>query len=316
MKTNGGRLFAVITFLSAVILSASGAAGDTARAAAQPPGPFVTFLFSRTEVGAAQDCVPGPGAASLTQVTAPYLQSLGLTATGTVNTLATSDAEGCVHYHESISASWPDLQQLGSEGWTFIPHEYDTPRVADSLTPAQQYQVTCGQRAALWQHGLAGAGGMIAYPGAQQHTAMITHLQRAYGSECFDWGRLLGGGVTSAGAASTFPFWQFAMNLKGGPGQGSAVYTDPAQVIAEIGSLQPGQWLTIEAYVLVTGTSPAGDKITWDCTGAQHVTSDVERYCYSDFQQIAQAAAAAQAAGKITVTSPGAVAAAWGRHAG
>ncbi len=62
------------------------------------------------------------------------------------------------------------------------------------------------------------------------------------------------------------------------------------------------------------GTSPAyaSNTTQWDCTSpnpALHWTNDVERYCYSDYQQILQAIAASS----VTVTDPLMVAAAWGR---
>jgi hypothetical protein len=242
------------------------------------------------------------------------MASQGLTGFGTVNTLATGDTEYCTHNGESAASSWADLGQLAALGWKFGPHEYDSPAKVATLTPAQQWQVTCGQAQALASHGLGSGNGMISYPGLQQGSSAVKALQQSYGQNCFAWGRTYNkAGITSQSAASVAPYWQTTMALKGGPGKGSPAYMDPATVIAEMQSLQPGQWMTIQVYLLVTGTSPAGDAIAWDCASATHTSGDVERYCYSDFQQVAQAAAQLQQAGQITVTDPLTVGAAFGR---
>ncbi len=285
-------------------------------AQASPPGPFVTFLFSRTEQWPAQNCLPDlQGGVSLTGTVAPYLSSLGIAATGTVNTLATASTEGCVHHDETLASSWSDLTALAGYGWTFGPHEYDGPAKVDTLTPAQDWNVTCGQAQALALHGLGPGTGMIAYPGAQGTSPAIASLQANYGASCFDWGRTYGpSGLTTQQNGQTAPYWQQTLVLKGGPGTGSPAYTSPAAVIAKIQALQPGQWLTIQVYLLVTGTNPPGDSITWSCgqPGIASTSSDVERYCYSDFQQVAQAAATTPG---VTVTDPLTVGTAFGRSA-
>src|SRR6185437_7781713 len=48
------------------------------------PGPYVTLLFSRTEMSAADNCVENDtNIATLDGTVAPYLQSLGMAGTGT-----------------------------------------------------------------------------------------------------------------------------------------------------------------------------------------------------------------------------------------
>lgn len=284
--------------------------------AATPPGPFVTFLFSRAEVGAAQNCQPNnPGSNVLTGVVAPLMQSEGITTTTTVNTLATSDTEGCTHGGESLTSSWGDLNTLSGYGWSFVPHEYDSPKKVASLTAAQDWAVTCGQAQTLQSHALNGSTGMIAYPGTQQGSSAILALQQNYGQNCFGWGRRYSqtrkGVTTTADLVS--PYWAYTLALKGGPGTGSPAYTDPSSVIAAMQALQPGQWLTVQMYLLVSGTSPPGDSITWNCDGTAHTSSDVERYCLNDAEQVFAAAAQMQSAGQLTVTDPGTVATAWGR---
>jgi hypothetical protein len=276
-------------------------------------GPFVTLLFSRTEEGTARNCVPNNGGVRLTDDLAPWLAGLGLVATGTVNTLATTDTVGCTHYGETTTSSWSDLQTLAGYGWMFTPHYYYSATKTASLTAAQKQQATCGQATTLKNHSLPGGNGMISYPGLQQNTTAIADLQKTYGASCFGWGRHYGKTPTPESAASTAPYWQSTLALKGGPGTGSKTYTDPASVISQISALQTGEWLTLQIYVLVRDVSPAGDTITWDCNAPEHRSSDVERYCDKDFRQIAQYLSEQQALGNLTVTDPATVAAAWGR---
>ena len=71
--------------------------------------------------------------------------------------------------------------------------------------------------------------------------------------------------------------------------------------------LQPNQWLTLQSYLLVTG-SRAG---LWDCTSPNwqdHWTTDAERYCWNDYQTILNSIPSA-----VTTTDPKTVAQAWGR---
>jgi hypothetical protein len=83
-------------------------------------------------------------------------------------------------------------------------------------------------------------------------------------------------------------------------------------VLTKIKALKPGQWLTLQSYVLVTGKNP--DYVTnhsrWDCTVSSpslHWTNDVERYCWIDFQAILAAIPAT-----VHVDAPDAVANLWG----
>lgn len=102
-------LFLAIVLLvsgMSVPLSTSVAQGNTTS------GPFMTLLFSRTEESAA-DAVAGTcvekdtNVAILDSVVAPYLQSLGLTATGSIETGPTQDSSyWCAHYGETVAASW------------------------------------------------------------------------------------------------------------------------------------------------------------------------------------------------------------------
>lgn len=291
-------------------------------------GPFVTLLFSRTQITAADNCAQDNAEiARLDTGVAPYMHSLGLTGTGTLVTGKTQNtALSCNHKGDTLSSSWAKASDLaGRFGWSFVSHTATYPNDISSLPPARKYAETCGSAAAIDAHGLPGGHGLIAYPGAHPPPQQV---QARYGGRCFAWGRMYGhNGLTSYTAASTPPYWQNTAAFKGGPCNtvgapcytinvpGSKRYTRPMTIIAEIRSLRPGQWLTLQTYLLVKGTSPpyTDNHTRWDCSSpnpALHWTNDVERYCYSDFQRIARAIAATPG---IRVTDPLTVGQAFGR---
>lgn len=214
-------------------------------------------------------------------------------------------------------------------GWSFVSHTATYPGQLAKLTPTQSFAETCGSAVLLDGNGLPGGHGLIAYPGMQ--TAPLA-LQGGYGANCFAWGRTYNkSGTTPAANGTTPPFWQDTEAVNGGAchvstepcytvtsgANGHAHYDLPSTIVAKIQALQPGQWFTLQAYVLVTGTNPgySQNATRWDCTSpnpALHWTNDDERYCYSDWQQIVNAIAAMPS---ITVTDPLTVGVAFGRPA-
>jgi hypothetical protein len=314
-----------------------------ARGASATAGPFVTLLFSRTEISAADNCVQDDAdVARLDTTVAPFLHTFGIAGTGTLVTDRTyATRRNCIHYNDDLSASWADATNLARKyGWSFVSHTATYPGVQkiERMTPAEQYAATCGTIATITSHGLPGAAGMIAYPGSGpvSKSAAVEKLQSQYGAKCFDWGRqYVGGvygnhGVTKAIAASTPPYWQATGAVVGGAChvrtapcynlhiKGNERYRLPSEVIARIRALKPGQWFTLQAYLLVTGTNPkyAKNYTKWDCTSpnpALHWTNAQVRYCWSDYQRIIRAIAADPS---ITVTDPATVGKAWGRPFG
>ncbi len=187
-------------------------AGDPATA-----GPYVTLLFSRTEIDAADNCVPDDsGIAPLDTMVAPYLRSLGMTGTGTLATGVTqATVPDCTHYGDSLTSSWADAADLAQNfGWSFVSHTATYPSQLGKLTPTQSYAETCGSAAALDGQGLPGGHGLIAYPGVQ------TPPGRAagdYGANCFAWGRTYNkSGTTPAADGTTPPYWQQTEAVNGG----------------------------------------------------------------------------------------------------
>jgi hypothetical protein len=309
-------------------------AGQPATGAVGPAtaGPYVTLLFSRSEITAADGCVPDDsGIAPLDTVVAPYLQSRGMAGTGSLATGVTqATALNCAHYNDSLSASWADAASLAKNfGWSFVSHTATYPAQLANLTPTQSYAQTCGSAASLDAHGFPGGHGLIAYPEAQ---ASPLALQSRYGADCFAWGRMSNkSGTTPTASGSTPPYWQETEADNGGACNvatapcytvasatgGHPRYVLPAAIIAQIQALQPGQWFTLQSYVLVTGNNPgySHNADRWDCTSsnpALHWTNDNERYCYSDWQQVVNAIAAVPG---VTVTDPLTVGVAFGRPA-
>jgi len=306
------------------------AAFPHARPAAAASQVYATLFFSRSEITAADSCTPDDtGIARLDTTVAPYLQSLGMAGTGSLVTKSTqTSANNCTHGGDSLTASWDQATSLAQTyGWHFVSATATYPADISSLTPAQQQAETCGSAQTLDAHGLPGAHGMIAYPGAQ---GLPTAVQANFGARCFAWGRQYNkSGTTTTAMGTTPPFWQYTRVFNGGPcndpaarcytipAKGSQRYATPDQLIALVNNLQPGQWLTLQSYILVKGKTPPylHNGTQWNCNSSDpnlHWSNDVERYCYKDFQAVVQAIAAR---GDITVTDPLTAGIAFGRPA-
>jgi hypothetical protein len=309
---------------------AAGAADSGGLGATALSGPFGSIVFSRTELTAADNCVPNDtNIARLDTEVAPYLRALGMTAVGTLQTATVAQhADLCVHYNSSMMASWDHALSLSnSYGWSFVSHTATYPLTLD-LTPAQSDAETCGSAVTIDNHGLPGGHGMIAYPG---DLPMPTALHTGYGSKCFAWGRWYGDeGITAASAGTTSPYWQRTLGADGGPCNditqpcytvpmisGAGRYMLPSRLINAVRLLGPDEWFTLQSFILVKGRNPAyaGTKVAWDCTSsnpALHWSNDNERYCYSDWQTAIQALAAVPG---VRVTDPLTVGIAFGRPA-
>jgi hypothetical protein len=288
---------------------------------------FVELLFSRTEETAADNCVRDDTDIALLDTTvAPYLQSLGFSATGSIETSPTQQSSlWCTHYQSTLATSWDLAQELASTyGWTFISHSATYPTTWPT-DPGQQWDQTCGSAQVIDAHGLPGADAMFAWPHSYFNATALTQFVEP----CFGTSRVFRNVPTDVGTLSTPPYFQYAWQLLGGclsaatganqcgpvTIDGSTLtYQDPQAVIDAIEALPPGRVVTLQAYLLVTGKSPpyTASKDQWDCTSsdpADHWSNDAERYCYSDFQEIMQALYDSG----ITITQPLAVDAAFGR---
>ena len=184
----------IVASLTTMLSSLTGLASPEQAAAASLPGPFATILFSRTEITAADNCVPrDTNIARLDTAVAPYLKSLGLTATGTLTPDRISQStRRCVHYNDTMMGSWADAQSLSANfGWTFVSHTADLP-----LSSGRSHGCPVG-RGDLRQrqlHRRARATGRPRLHRLPGHSRGCQLPSRAdYGSKCFAWGRQYGG---------------------------------------------------------------------------------------------------------------------------
>ena len=296
-------------------------------------GPFIELIFSRTEVTAADGAscaADDAGIARLDTTIAPFLDSLGLSATGSIEVAPMQqNAFWCSHFGFTLSASWAAAQALGARGWTFVDHSLDYPSAAkwSALSAAGQWDETCGSAQTIDAHGLTGADTMFLWPGPGSQanpTALVNDVE-----PCFGTNRAYLHTTSSASQLSSAPYQQAVWGIGGGfcntPGAPCATitpatnnplnaYTTPAQIIAAIQALTPGQVLSLQTYIDVTGTNPAyaTNADRWDCTSSDpnlHWTNDAERYCWVDLQTILSFVASSG----IGISQPGVVNTAFGR---
>ena len=158
--------------------------------------PFLTLLFSRSEIMGASDCRPDrSGSVNLVTQVAPDLARRGIAATGSVETGITRAAtRACVHYKRSLAASWADLARLRDRyGWKFVSHGRTFATNLASLTPKQQWSETCGSLLDLERHGHWSADGLFAYPDNKWSAEVETNVV----SKCFAFGRRYARGPTT-----------------------------------------------------------------------------------------------------------------------
>ena len=300
-------------------------------AATSPPPPQLSIVFSRTELSAADHSVGGEygtcvrddrAIAPLDTVVAPFIASHYPTIHPLVGSVETGhmvdSGYWCAHNGKTAAASWASMQSLqATYGWRFISASRTRVRDWTKLTAAQTSAETCGSRDDILGHGLLGAAGQYNWP----DNRIDLTVQQQYVSQCFDYGREYGSGVTTLAWSQANSGLQLTRGIHGGhctdttqpcSAGVAAAYMTPNKVISKIKALKPGQWLSLQSYVLVTGTNPtyATNKTRWDCTSANpalHWTNDVERYCWSDYQAILAAIPAT-----VQVNAPDAVAAVWG----
>lgn len=220
-------------------------------------------------------------------------------------------------------ASWADYRRLhDSQGWDVVSgddHTHLQPITSSTNLATQQtdWDETCGTLDAFRSHGFD-ASALYAYGGGP----VVDSVQDAYVSKCFAYGRHYGSGLNNrSGMAS--PWYQSTLSVNGGRCNNTAApcYTQhPAQrryvlpsSLATLFRPSPGQWATFQNYNLVRGTrvGEAPTSYSWDCSSPDprlHWTSLTELYCADDYLY-----ALDHRGTGVTVTTPAAVARAWGR---
>jgi hypothetical protein len=203
-----------------------------------------------------------------------------------------------------------------------VSHSKDYPyNTWSTLSLAQKWDETCGSAQAIDANGLPGGDDMFVWPDNKVDAQTLTNFVEP----CFGANRIDGPGITTGPQLASPPYQQSVKGLSGGSCntsgapcasvQGTTLkYKTPAQIITAIQSLQPGQVLSLQVYLTVTGTSPAytTDTDRWDCTSSDpnlHWTNDAERYCWTDLQTVLQYLVNSG----LTISQPGVVNAALGR---
>lgn len=281
-----------------------------------PDNAYVTLLFSRSEVTAAEKCVAhDEGVERLDTGVAPELAARGMTGTGTVETGVTPEhTNSCLHYKETLGASWDQLAQLrDTYGWSFTSHSRTYAKNWSTMTSDQQWNESCGSIQDLLAHGHTRGDGLFAYP----HNTVTLDAQLNVVSTCFAFARKFGTGAASRATVTASPYYATTQQVGGGrcadttlpcsSGPAPTVYKSPDMIRNSLAALQTGHWFILQAYVLVTGSKPG----QWDCTSPDwraHWTSDYERYCWTDYLELLGAVPPA-----AIVTDPKTVAEAWGR---
>ena len=134
--------------------------------------------------------------------------------TGSVETgITPATGYGCVHYKDSLTASWAELAHLrDADGWRFVSHSRTYAKNWSSMTMQQQWDQTCGSLLDLEQHGHMSGDGLFAYPDNKWDTTVQTNVV----ATCFAFGRQYGTGPTDMSSATLPPYWQTSENLGGG----------------------------------------------------------------------------------------------------
>jgi hypothetical protein len=288
--------------------------------AASPP--FLTLLFSRTQVATASNCAPLRQAVRLDTEVAPALERRGLAGTGSLVVSYTRpsaldcyddrDVRGHVVAPRAIrGASWALAATLRDRfGWSFVSHSR-TYRDMTRLSPAQQQAESCGTLAAFRAHGHLRADGLFAYP----NNRFTPAIQRRVAG-CFDFARAYGGGVNTRRAARP-PWLVHASVVNGGACFNPALrchrlhtpqrYSSPAALGARVAALSHDQWMILQGYRFLRGRLPG----RFDCTGTDwrsHWTTSTEEYCWSDYLKVID-----RINRSTHVVDPKTVAVAWGR---
>ena len=297
-------------------------AGPPPPAGAAGPG-YLTLSFGRTQWVTTKDCVRLPNTIDLGQVAAEF-RARGLVGTGNVVTGRTPEAGfGCFHGYV-LHPGWNRLASLrDGSGWTFVSASRTYANIA-SLTPAQQWDESCGSLATFEEHGHMRAWGLFAYPNDSWSVATQTDVV----STCFAYGRAyddslpLDADNLNVRSAMSAPWFQRTSSLFGGACNDPALpcyslvserrygsVTDLRRLV----QVSPDRWFNLQAYRFVTGSygSLGRAGMNWDCRSPDwraHWASASELYCWVDYRRILNAIP-----DTVVVTDPASVADAWGR---
>jgi hypothetical protein len=303
--------------VAAAVLSMPVTAGG---AGATPP--YLTLLFSRTQVASAAGCKQLAGAVRLDTGVAPALKNRGLIGTGSIvpdftaaSALTCYDdrrADGTVVRSQAIlGGSWATAATLrDSYRWSFISHSKSY-RDITKLTASEQRAESCGTLQTFRNHGHFRADGLFAYP----NNHFTSTIQSQIVSSCFAFGRRYGD--LNVRSAMGPPWFAQGHAVNGGACNLASLpcyslntpfhYSSPVALGNEVAGLRADQWLILQGYRFLRG-SLAG---RYDCTASDwhaHWTTSTEEYCWDDYLRVLDHINSA-----TRVVDPKTVATAWGR---
>jgi hypothetical protein len=309
---------------------------------------YLTLSFGRSvyeQFDNAGCTIPTTGAMTLDQVLSQlYGLTPSLTAVGNVIIDRTSSTSTNTCVGNNTYPTWAQLSQWQSEygfnvtsagesyvhlaGAGAVTFPYTSP-VNGMVIPDLNTDV-CGSLAVFAAHGFD-ASGMFDYPDNQ----LTDTIQLSTTINCFDFGRIYdngrniealnGTGLPHNGGGYTGTQYWYAktISINGGycndPSLTASCRTVKGvarayQNVPELEALvkvDPGQWVNLQAYRLVTGSKIDSSRNTWDCTSPnwqEHWTSQTELFCDNDYLSIMSSIPST-----TVVTDPASVAAAWGR---
>jgi len=286
-------------------------------AAAQADSAYVTIMFGRTIF--APSCAPRAGMRTLFQ-TADDLRSLGLSAVGGVVVDRIGETERrCVN--GVTYPTWADLTRLRSAyRWTFVSQGMTYSDMTAFTTDDERFQESAATLPVLAERGHRQAWGLFNYPNDKQDAA-----SQAIVTEYFSFGRLYTRtpAVNPRSALTTYPYQLVTLDTLGGqcnnpdlPCYDFPVRSDrrttPLPEVVKVLRPKPGEYGVVQFYRLVSGKSGTmGQPGAWDCTSPDwrnRWTGQPENYCRNTFLSALRMRNKA-----AVVTTPDAVAMAWGR---
>ncbi len=284
-------------------------AGPTAVA---PPTaqPMVTLLFSRTPLGPTARCQIMPGSVPL-ETTLQNLAARGMTATGSVVTGDVRETEDFCNMGMQ-TPSWATLARLTSTYGMVMVSAGKKHTSFPAMDAATALDDSCGALPTFVAHGYTRANGLFMPASGQILSAQqdtIVHpcyaATRTYGRKVNMQGTTLHGyavtkGITGGGCNDPLAACYTA------PVKYSATRYDSPVALAALVQGGTGSWALLQAYALVSGSSPG----QWDCTSPawqSHWTAAPEWYCDEDYQTVLNAIPVG-----TKVTDPLTVAEAWG----
>ncbi len=336
LSRNMRRVIATTSLILAIAGISVLATSNSAVGATSGTG-YLTISFGRSVYGQFNNigCTkPTVGAMTLDQVLSELsTQSRPLTAVGNVIVDRTSSTSTNICVGNNTYPTWAQLVQWHSEygydvtsdGDTYahlagpgaISFPYTSP-VNGMVIPSLNSEI-CGSLSYFTQNGL-NAVGMFDYPD-NKYSASI---QLSTTATCFDFGRMYNTGpniepTTESGNnwfASTISInggdcndpspTDTCHNIKGATRQ----YTNVPH-LESLANVNPGTWVDLQFYRLVTGSNINNSTNSWDCTSPNwydHWTGQSELFCNNDFLSIINSIPST-----VIVTDPATVATAWGR---